>query len=84
MEDGRIFLWSDFHDLISLKKYYKAFGPLTKCKPSVTKNNDHAPKIECVFSNICAKREVSKKESLKFDHYFSLFCLHLLFPKKNH
>ena len=80
MEDG-LFPWVDFVK----KKDYKAFGPLAKCKPSVTKRNDHAPKVK-VFFNICAKREVLKKKEKKIIQVWPLFCLLLCsssLPKKN-
>ena len=44
------------------------------------RNDDHAPKSECVdyFLNICPKESVLEK--LKFDHCFVFSSLHLLFP----
>ena len=49
------------------KSIYKAFGPLTRCKPNVDQEEWPFTKSECAdFFNIHPKREVMKK--FKFDH----------------
>ena len=41
---------------------FENLGPLTRCKPNVDQENDHAPKSECAnfFLNTCPKRAVLK------------------------
>ena len=72
------------------KQFCKAFGPLTRCKPSV----DHAPKSECVeFFYIYAQEGQFSKKKLKelknsilkkskFDHSIVFSCFHLLSSHK--
>ena len=46
------------------KSIYKAFGPLTRCKPNVNQEEWSCTKSECVdFFIICPKRVVLKKYS---------------------
>jgi hypothetical protein len=64
MEDG-LFSWSNF--IFQLSQYdlkesiYKAFEPLTRCKPNV----DHAPKNECADLQLTyAQKGSFKKKKL--------------------
>ena len=86
MEDG-IFLrsdlmvqhaWSDF-----FKSIYKAFGPLTRCKPNVDQKEWPCTKSERAnFFNICPKRAILEIK-FKLDRSPVFFSLRLLFAKKH-
>ena len=83
MEDG-IFSWSNFHGPISKKTIYKAFGPLTRCKPNVDQKwmIMHQKMNVLVFFNSCLTKAIVDFFKSKFNHSLVYSCLHLLFPKK--
>ena len=89
MEDG-IFPW--FHLVVQFpwsnsSKYqldYKAFGPLTRCKPNVNQEEWPCTKSEWAeFLNICPKTVVWKKK-FKFDHSFVFIFSSQKYFIKNH
>ena len=58
--------WSNFHGPIFLNISFESMGPLTKCNLMWTKNNDHAPKSECVdffFKYMSKKGNFERKKS---------------------
>ena len=75
MEYG-IFSWSNIHSLVSLKKsFYKAFGPLTRCKSSVDQEEwPCTKKMNVLICNICPKRAFFWENKLNFD-----YCLVFIF-----
>ena len=63
------------------KPIYKPFGPLTRCKLNVGREEQPCTKKwMCHFFNICPKRVVFQKNNIKFDYYVVFSCLHFLCP----
>jgi hypothetical protein len=57
--------WSNFFK----KSTYKAFGPLTRCKPNVDQEGiDHAPKVDVLIFEYMPKKGSFEKKQIKFDH----------------